>query len=120
MFDSFLKYVNITTYRISYVTLSCLKQIIFVKSRKYIHDKKNNRMTAKKILLKGAKIQYTLADNKVQIVGNNNNTNWNQVFSMYPNEASNKLEQEYYDKARGCSVKAQEDNIFDYQDLLKY
>ncbi|WP_310378881.1 hypothetical protein [Flavobacterium sp.] len=76
-------------------------------------------MTAKKTLINVAKIQDTLAKIQVLIEGNNSNAKWRQGFSMHPNEASNKLEQEFYDKARGCSVKAQEDNIFDYQDFLK-
>ena len=69
-------------------------------------------MTAKKTLINVAKIQ-------VLIEGNNSKTKWHQGYSMCPEEASNKLEKEYYDKARGCSVKAQEDNIFDYPDFLK-
>ena len=40
-------------------------------------------------------------------------------FSMYLDEISNQLEKEYYDKALGCSVKAQENNIFDYHWYLK-
>lgn len=107
--------MNNTTYPISCVTLSYLKQIIFVKSRKNILDKKHNRMTANKILLKGAIVQDTLTEHQAQIDGTNSITNWNQVFSMYPNEVSNKLEQEYYDKDRGCAVKAQSDNLFVYK-----
>lgn len=30
-------------------------------------------------------------------------------------EALNQLQQEYYNKTSGCSVKAQEDNLFDYK-----
>ncbi len=72
-------------------------------------------MTANKILLKGAIVQDTLTEQQAQIDGNNSITNWNQVFSMYPNEVSNKIEQEYYDKDRGCAVKAQSDNLFVYK-----
>lgn len=77
-------------------------------------------MIAKKTFLTVAKIQNTLAENQVQMDENYSNAKWREGFSMYTNEASNKLEQEYYDKDRGCSVKAQEDNIFDYQDFLKF
>jgi hypothetical protein len=38
--------------------------------------------------------------------------------AMSRNEAINKLEQSYYNKASGCSVKAQKDNLFDYSSLL--
>jgi hypothetical protein len=34
-------------------------------------------------------------------------------------EAKNKLEQNYYNKASGCSVKAQKDNLFDYSSFVK-
>lgn len=107
--------MNNTTYPISCVTIFRLKQNIFVKSRKFILDKKYNRMTTKKILLKGAIVQDPLTNHQAQIDGNNSNTNWNQVFSMYPNEDTNQLEQKYYDKDRGCAVKAQADNIFEYK-----
>ncbi len=76
-------------------------------------------MTANKTLLDGAKILDILTDNQAQIDGDNCATPWNQVFSMHLNEASNNLEQNYYNKDKGCSVKAQEDNIFDYKDFLK-
>lgn len=76
-------------------------------------------MTAKKTLLKLAKIQDTLEENQVLIGGNNSNAKWHQGFSMHIDEAVNKLEQKYYDKANGCSVKAQENNIHDYPVYLK-
>lgn len=37
---------------------------------------------------------------------------------MSYNEANNKLEQNYYNKFSGCSVKAQKDNLFDYSSFL--
>lgn len=76
-------------------------------------------MTAKKTLLKLTKIQDSLEENQVLIGGNNSNAKWHQGFSMRLDEAVNKLEQEYYDKFSGCSVKAQENNIHDYQEYLK-
>lgn len=39
--------------------------------------------------------------------------------AMSSNEAINKLEQNYYNKASGCSVKAQKDNLFDYSSFVK-
>ena len=42
----------------------------------------------------------------------------NREIAMSRNEAINKLEQSYYNKANGCSVKAQKDNLFDYSSLL--
>jgi hypothetical protein len=39
------------------------------------------------------------------------------VMSRY--EATNKLEQNYYNKVSGCSVKAQKDNLFDYSSFVK-
>ena len=39
--------------------------------------------------------------------------------SMSYNEVANRQEQKYYNKASGCSVKAQEDNLFDYKSWLK-
>lgn len=76
-------------------------------------------MTANKILLKGAEILDIITENQAQIDGNNRAILRNQVFTLHPNSASNNLEQNYYDKDKGCSVKAQENNIFDYKDFLK-
>lgn len=72
-------------------------------------------MTAKKILLNEAIVQDTSTEYHAHINRNNSIANWNQIFSMYPNEVSNQLEQKYYDKDRGCSVKAQADNLFVYK-----
>ena len=38
--------------------------------------------------------------------------------AMSRNEATSKQQQKYYNKASGCSVKAQKDNLFDYSSLL--
>ena len=70
-------------------------------------------------LFKAAKNQDILSENQDLIDSNNSNVRCHEVFSTYPNKASSLLEQEYYDKDRGCSVKAQENNIFDYQEYLK-
>lgn len=42
-----------------------------------------------------------------------------QEVTMSNNEITNQLEQEYYDKSMGCSVKAQENNLFDYKSWTK-
>ena len=76
-------------------------------------------MAALTNLFKAAKIQDSLAENQNLIDSNNSNAKCQEGFSMYPDDISNLLEQEYYDKASGCSVKAQENNIFDYQAYLK-
>lgn len=75
-------------------------------------------MTANKTVSKRGEILDMLSENQQQTDGNNT-TPWGQVFSMYPNNAVNNLEQNYYNKDKGCSVKAQEDNIYDYTDFVK-
>jgi hypothetical protein len=76
-------------------------------------------MTATTTLFKEAKSQDPLTDNQDLFDSNNSNAKYHEAFSMYPYEAINKREQEYYDKASGCSVKAQENNIHDYQAYIK-
>jgi hypothetical protein len=76
-------------------------------------------MTNKANLFKATKNQDALAENQDLIDSNNSNVRCHEVFSMYPDAASSMQEQEYYDKDRGCSVKAQKNNIFDYQGYLK-
>jgi len=39
--------------------------------------------------------------------------------AKYHEERANQLEQDYYNKACGCSVKAQEKNLFDYKSQIK-
>lgn len=72
-------------------------------------------MTANKILVKRAKILDILSENQAQIDSSNSTAPWNQVFSIHSNEDTNNLEQKYYDKDRGCFVKAQADNLFVYK-----
>lgn len=66
-----------------------------------------------KTLFKAANSPDTLAENQVQI--GDRITKCNESYSMYPEKTSNQMEQEYYNKASGCSVKAQVDNLFDYK-----
>lgn len=42
----------------------------------------------------------------------------NREIAMQRVETNNKLEQ-YYNKASGCKVRAQKDNLFDYGDALE-
>jgi hypothetical protein len=78
-----------------------------------------NKMATVTNLFKVAKIQDALAENQNLIDSNNSNAKCQEGFSMYPDDISNQLEKEYYDRASGCSVKAQENNIFDYQAYIK-
>lgn len=47
------------------------------------------------------------------------NAKCNLEIAMSYHEITNLLEQEYYNKASGCSVKAQADNLFDYKSFLR-
>lgn len=76
-------------------------------------------MTALTNLFKAPKLQGTLVEIQDLLESDNSNAICHNGFSKYPDEVSNQLEQEYYDKASGCSVKAQENNIYDYQAYLK-
>ena len=72
-------------------------------------------MTATKNLIKVAKSADTLIENQDQIAIDNSNSKLHKEIAMSYNEITNQLEQEFYDKANGCSVKAQKDNLFDYK-----
>ena len=76
-------------------------------------------MTAMKTQFKEAKSREALTVNIDLIDSNNSYAKCNEAFSIHPQEAANKLEQQYYDKVSGCSVKAQENNIHDYQAYQK-
>lgn len=43
----------------------------------------------------------------------------NLEVAMSHHEVTNLLEQEYYNKASGCSVRAQADNLFDYKTIVR-
>lgn len=70
------------------------------------------------ILFKAEKLQETITENQVLIDNNKCNAKYQEGFSIQPDEMTNLLEQKYYDRARGCSVKAPENNIFDYDVYL--
>ncbi len=60
-----------------------------------------------------------LNENQDLIAIRASNAKCHQEIAMAYHEVTSQLEQEYYNKARGCSVKAQEDNLFDYKSWLK-
>ncbi len=61
----------------------------------------------------------TVSDQQQNLIAiHSSNAKPNREVAMSRNEAINKLEQSYYNKANGCSVKAQKDNLFDYSSLL--
>lgn len=76
-------------------------------------------MTAIKSLVKVAKSLDALTENQDLIAIRASNAKCHQEIAMSYNEITNQLGQEYYNKAKGCSVKAQEDNLFDYKSWLK-
>ena len=71
-------------------------------------------MTASKNGNKTDQSHDVLNKNKTRTAIKASNSRCRKEIAMSYNDASNKLEQEYYNKASGCSVKAQEDNLFDY------
>ena len=63
-------------------------------------------------LIKATKLQDVISEIQMQI-------NIHKSTAQYYEEKANQLEQDYYNKACGCSVKAQENNLFDYKSQLK-
>lgn len=60
-----------------------------------------------------------LTENQNVISNEINNEKWHQEMTMSNNDAKNQTQQQYYNKASGCSVKAQKDNLFDYASWIK-
>lgn len=71
-------------------------------------------MTAIQNLFNADESLYNLAENHDLISDATSNAQWLQEVTMSNNENKNQTEQSYYNKASGCSVKAQKDNLFDY------
>lgn len=65
--------------------------------------------------------EYLCKSTENQDVSSNeiNNEKWHQEMTMSNNDAKNQTQQRYYNKASGCSVKAQKDNLFDYASWIK-
>lgn len=70
-------------------------------------------------LFKASKSQDAFAENQNV---NAFDTDTNQAYfetAISNYEERNLREQAFYNKASGCSVKAQKDNLFDYKSLIK-
>jgi thiaminase len=76
-------------------------------------------MTAISNLFKATQSQEALAENQDSIDSTNRNAKCSQKKALSIYEIANRLEQEFYNRACGCSVKAQEDNLFDYKSFVK-
>lgn len=71
-----------------------------------------------KNLIHSARTLKMSTENKDLIVIRAANAKSNREVAMSYNEVNNNIEQNYYNKASGCSVKAQKDNLFDYNSFL--
>jgi hypothetical protein len=69
-----------------------------------------------KNLIHSARTPKVLTENK-DLIAFRTAKSTREVAMSY-NEVNNSIEQNYYNKASGCSVKAQKDNLFDYNSLL--
>lgn len=76
-------------------------------------------MTAIKSLIKVPKSLDAITENEDLITVAGRNAVFQQEVAMSPSEITNQIEQRYYNKASGCSVRAQKDNLFDYKSWLK-
>ncbi|WP_073370692.1 hypothetical protein [Flavobacterium fluvii] len=76
-------------------------------------------MTVINDLIKAVQSLDILAENQDLIGFYASNAKCNLEVAMSYNEVTNQQEQRYYNKASGCSVRAQEDNLFDYKSWLK-
>jgi len=76
-------------------------------------------MEAIENLFNADKYLCNLTENQDLISNEINNEKWHQEMTMSHNDAKNRIQQRYYNKASGCSVKAQKDNLFDYTSRIK-
>lgn len=107
--------MNNVTYSKSYVTHFFCWMIIFVMSGKIIFVKNiHNKMTAIKSLINKAKSFDSSNENQDLIAIRTSNARCQKEVAMSNSEIRNQIEQQYYNKASGCSVRAQVDNLFDY------
>ena len=60
-----------------------------------------------------------LTENRDRKPNRNRNAKCHSEAAMSYHEVTNQLEQEYYNRASGCSVRAQADNLFDYSSNLR-
>lgn len=75
-------------------------------------------MEADKTLNQTTKAKRFFAKNNTSTSVQNHYAKCSLEANMTYTEAGHKKVQEYYNKASGCSVKAQKDNLFDYNSLL--
>ena len=71
-----------------------------------------------KNLIHSARTLKVSTENKDLIALRTVNAKSNREVAMSYSEVNNSIEQNYYNKASGCSVKAQKDNLFDYNSFL--
>jgi hypothetical protein len=76
-------------------------------------------MTAISNLFKTSKFKDALAENQDLIANHNGRAKYHLEAALSNNEVRNIQEEEYYNKASGCSVRAQKDNLFDYKSWIK-
>jgi hypothetical protein len=76
-------------------------------------------MTAIQNLFNADESLCNLTENQDLLSNGISNEKYQQEVTMLNNEAKNQTEQLYYNKASGCSVKAQKDNLFDYKSWIK-
>lgn len=74
-------------------------------------------MKAIKGIIKVAKSVGNRSNNQSVIDIYTNNAKYYLEALMLNNEIKNQLEQQYYNRINGCSIKAQKDNLFDYATL---
>lgn len=84
-----------------------------------ILDKTQKQMSAIKSLIEVVNSMDTITENRDQMVICVSNAKCHLEAAMSYHEVTSQLEQEYYNKASGCSVKAQADNLFDYSSFLE-
>lgn len=75
-------------------------------------------MTVIKDLAQKAKSLDASIENRDAMAVREGNAKCNLEVAMSYHEVTNQLEQEYYNKASGCSVRAQADNLFDYNSFI--
>jgi hypothetical protein len=72
-------------------------------------------MTGIKSLIEEAKSLDVSNGNYDLLANETSNAKCQKQVAMSNCEIRNQLEQQYYNKASGCSVRAQVDNLFDYK-----
>ncbi|NDP26677.1 MAG: hypothetical protein GZ087_04520 [Flavobacterium sp.] len=71
-------------------------------------------MTANRDLITSANSIDVSNENNNMITNRTGRAKRHQAAALSYTEVANQREQEYYNRASGCSVKAQKDNLYDY------